>query len=359
MGKLATFAAKNAGKIEKGIETVAQNADKIEQVVDTANKAVAVATAAKSLGEASIKGSSSDVVVSEPEAAVAAQEQTQADVEKAIETLSAELPSGALDEIMDFVNPHTAKGDPDTPQTGGSKFLDSFMFTVCLAAALKLTDWTMLANVDLMDVYAKVGNKGEKYTAQPGLKYVRLDAAFWKEVAAPLVLQGAVTTCYCVLLYLAASATVSFIAFVVVALKAAAMFKGKSADWGTIVTARSAMRVVLENSLASAEMMIMVSLTMAATTLTAGGVTAIAAVSGKGGKWFFKDDKYGYASIEFVKAVSTLCTWSGLPAAVGFMFWGTRLRRNIQTAVRDAADWTAKTIYEFFASVAKYFQLRS
>ena len=203
---------------------------------------------------------------------------------------------------------------------------------------------------------------------------MRLDAAFWKEVAVPLALQGAVATCYCVLLYLAASATVSFVAFVVVTMKTAAMFKAKSADWGTIVMARSAMRVVLENSLASAEMvassptfwakvapaaMIMVSLTMAATTLTAGGVTAIVAVAGKGDKWYFKDGKYGYASVDFVKLVSTLCTWSGLPAAVGFMFWGTRLRKNIQTGVRDAVDWTAKAIYNFFASIARYFQLRS
>jgi hypothetical protein len=356
LGKLATFAANNAGKIE--------------HVVDTAEKAADVASAAKSLGDGLVPSRAASSDTAEPrsqaavaaspdtESAVAAPELTQAEVEKAIETLSAELPSGALDEIKDFVNPHAEK-DTDTPQTGGSKFLDSFMFTVCLAAALKLTDWTMLANVDLMDAYAKVGKKAEKYTAQPGLKYVRLDATFWKEVAAPLVLQGAVTTCYCVLLYLAASATVSLVAFLVVAMKTAAMFKGKSADWGTIVMARSAMRVVLENSLASAEMMIMVSLTMAATTLTAGGVTAIVAVAGKGGKWFFKDDKYGYASIDFVKTVSTLCTWSGLPAAVGFMFWGTRLRTTIQTGVRDAVDWTAKAMYNFFASIAKYFKLRS
>lgn len=372
---MATFAAKNAGKIEKGIETVARNADKIERVVDTAEKAVDVASVAKSLGDGLVppqaavpspektQGQGVPASISTPEQTRAQTEQmaqnSQAEVEKAIETLSAELPSGALDEIKDFVNPHAVKGDPDTPQTGGSKFLDSFMFTVCLAAALKLTDWTMLANVDLMDVYARVGKKAEKYTAQPGLKYVRLDATFWKEVGAPLVLQGAVATCYCVLLYLAASATVSFVAFLVVAMKTAAMFKGKSADWATIVMARSAMRVVLENSLASAEMMIMVSLTMAATTLTAGGVVAIVAVAGKGDKWFFKDDKYGYASIDFVKTVSTLCTWSGLPAAVGFMFWGTRLRTTIQTGVREAVDWTGKAIYNFFASIAKYFKLRS
>lgn len=328
-----------ASEMEKGIESV-------ENVVATAEKAADVATAAKS--------------VPPPRAAepVAAAAVTQDEVEKALETLSAELPSGALDEIKDFVDPY-AKKDSDTPQTGGSKFLDSFMFTVCLAAALNLTDWTMLANVGLMDAYARVGKKAEKYTAQPGLKYVRLDAAFWREVGAPLVLQGAVTTCYCVLLYLAASATVSFVAFVVVALKTAAMFKGKSADWGTIMMARSAMRVVLENSLASAEMMIMVSLTMAATTLTAGGITAIVAMAGKGDKWFFKDGKYGYASIDFVKTVSTLCTWSGLPAAIGFMFWGTRLRRSIQTGVGDAVDWTAKAVYNFFASIAQYFKLRS
>lgn len=321
MGKLTTATAKNAAEFE----TVAS--------ADTKSTAVA--------------------------GTVTAPEQTHAEVEKAIETLSAELPSGALDEIKDFINPDAAEGDLDTPQTGGSKFLDSFLFTVCLAAALKLTDWTMLANVDLMDAYAKVGNKAEKYKAQPGLKYVRVDAAFWKEVAVPLVLQGAVTTCYCVLLYLAASATVSIVAFVVVALKTAAMFKGKSADWGTIVMARSAMRVVLDNSLASAEMMIMVSLTMAATTLTAGGVTAVVAVARKGNRWFFKDGEHGYASVDFVKTVSTLCTWSGLPAAVGFMFWGTRLRRNIQIGVKDAVEWTAKEIHNVFASIAKYLQLRA
>jgi hypothetical protein len=195
--------------------------------------------------------------------------------------------------------------------------------------------------------------------AQPGLKYVRIDAVFWKEVAAPLVLQGAVTTCYCVLLYLAASAVISMVAFGVIAFKAVAMFKGKSADLGTMIMAKSAVRVVLENSLASAEMMIMVSATMAAATLTAGGVTAIVAAAGKGDKWFFKDGKYGYASVDFVKSVSTLSTWSGLPAAVGFMFWGTQLRRSIQTGVGNAVDWTSKAVYDFFASISKYFQMRS
>lgn len=347
--------------------SVAKHAQDIDKVMTTAKELQHTADAVHSLvpkdsvpavDQTQAVDQTPAQVVPPPQDPEQAAKADAAEVEKAIETLSAELPSGALDEIKDFVDPH-AKKDADTPQTGGSKFLDSFMFTVCLAAALKLTDWTMLANVDLMDAYARVGKKAEKYMAQPGLKYVRLDATFWKEVGAPLVLQGAVTTCYCVLLYLAASATVSFVAFLVVAMKTAAMFKGKSADWTTIVMARSAMRVVLENSLASAEMMIMVSLTMAATTLTAGGVTAIVAVAGKGDKWFFKDDKYGYASVDFVKAVSTLCTWSGLPAAVGFMFWGTRLRKNIQTGVCDAVDWTAKALYNFFASIAKYLKLRS
>lgn len=149
------------------------------------------------------------------------------------------------------------------------------------------------------------------------------------------------------------------VAFLVVALKGVAMFKGKGGDWDVITVARSAVRVVLENSLASAEMMIMVTATMAAAGLTAGGVTAVVAASGAGKTWHFKDGKLGYVSIEFVKTVSSMCTWSGLPAAVGFMFWGTQVRRDLQTGVRSAVKGAFSAIYNFFASVAKFFKLRS
>ena len=92
-------------------------------------------------------------------------------------------------------------------------FADATLFWACLLPALKLTDRAMQANLASLPQYDASGNAVTP-TMAAGPRLVRIDAAFLTEFAGPLVLQGALTTCYCVGFYFAAQLVTLAIVYV-------------------------------------------------------------------------------------------------------------------------------------------------
>ena len=236
-----------------------------------------------------------------------------------------------------------------------TKIVDSVLFVACLSAALWLTQRSMKANLAQLTAFVKnADGTAEKYGAQPGARYVRIDGTFWNEFAWPLVIQGAITTCYCVLLFVAVSFAVSALAYANVMLKAAALFKVAPGKKGDVLHA--ALRAVLHNSLASAEMMIIVTLSMAVVTLFIGAVVALMIVAGRSKKWSFVDSKVRYVDVDYVTKMSEISTSSGLVSAVGFMFWGTKVRRTAQHRTAAFVAAVISSVDGFFKSLAMYFE---
>jgi len=111
-------------------------------------------------------------------------------------------------------------------------FADAALFWTCLLPALKLTDRAMQANLASLPQYDTSGNAVTP-TMSPGARLVRMDSAFLTEFAGPLILQGALTTCYCVGFYFAAQLITLAIVYVRSSVRAAmngAKFAGAAAD---------------------------------------------------------------------------------------------------------------------------------
>jgi hypothetical protein len=341
----AVKTAAEATKAAAAEATKAAAASAAKTAVEATKAVAAAAEAAKTAVDAT-KAVAAEVTDAAVEATKAA-EATEA---------AADPTEAAADSTEAAADPTEAAADPteaaeaSVPQSGGGKIVESLLFLACLAAALQLTDWSMQSNVQALPLFSK-GGKGaaEKHVKQPGAKYVRLDSRFMADFAWPLVLQGATTTCYCVAMFAAASALVSLAAYASVAMKAPVLMKGKPSS----ETAHAAVRAVLENSLASGEMMILVALAMAFATGIAAAVAAAAVAAGGAGEWSFVDGKHRYIDVDVLSKMSAVSTWAALPSAVGFMFWGTRLRQRMQRALHAFFAWLAERTATFFKAVAR------
>lgn len=227
---------------------------------------------------------------------------------------------------------------------------DTATLLACLAIALKLTDDTMRANAGALPLYHRDNDGPVKHAGQPGPKYVRLDVGFALEFAGPLLLQGAVTTCYCFALYAVTSVMVTVTACVFLLLKSAAIAAIALNDdplkaLDTIidkVTSKKrglvsrvfddAVRTVFQNTMASMGLIFQVAVAQAA--VTAVVMTAMAIfVAALKPKWAFVHKKQMYVDVRFLTHASTLTTMSAFPFVCAVLFARTNLWARIKSAV--------------------------
>jgi hypothetical protein len=224
---------------------------------------------------------------------------------------------------------------------------DTATLLACLAVSLKLTDDTMRANASALPLYHRDADGPVKHTGQSGPTYVRVDAGFALEFAGPLLLQGAVTTCYCFTLYAVTSVMVTAVAYVYVLLKSAAMAAIalnsdplKALDKLKVVTTDSkknaffdkAIQTVFQNTMASTGLIFQVAVAQAA--VSAATMTAMAIfVLALKPKWAFVHKKQMYVDVRFLTQASSVTTFSAFPFVCAVLFSRTDVWARFKAAV--------------------------
>lgn len=228
---------------------------------------------------------------------------------------------------------------------------DTVTLLACVAAALKLTDDSMRANLAALPAYHRAPDGPVRWKGQRGPRYVRIDARFALDFAGPLVLQGATTTCYCFLLHAAASVVVAASAFAYVRLrgwaKAATAARNPLAGLqgaapghdGGARLADAALRAVFENTMASAELLVQVAVAQAA--VSAAVLLAMAAFAAAlRPRWAIVHNRVMYADARFLRQAATATTASAFPFVCAVLFGRTE-----RCARWRAAAWRVLTLW--------------
>lgn len=220
------------------------------------------------------------------------------------------------------------------------------VFLACLAGALAVTDAAMRANLHARPAFTFSGGRPVPDRGQAGAAYVRLDGGLAADFVVPALLQGALATCACALLFVGAAAAVTAAAAVKVAATDFALLASTSdpavagrvaavarrgdvqrlsnAELADAIREQAVARnrtllsrgadAVFRNACASADVLAKTSAAAFAATCLAAGAAAIAAAAAPaalarrrlllrhGGAW--------YASRAALARVSTACTWS-------------------------------------------------
>lgn len=213
-------------------------------------------------------------------------------------------------------------------------FADTAALLACLAVGVKLTDDTMRANLSALPIYHRDVDGPVKHAGQAGAKYVRVDAAFALDFAGPLVLQGAVTTCYCFFLYVLASVMITVAAYAFVLVKSAALSAiAMNADPLKALDAiavkdgqdkrtkflENALRTVFSNTMASTGLLFRVAVAQAAVSAAVLAALAVFALALRP-RWTFVHKGRLYADVRFLAQASTATTMSALPFVCALLF---------------------------------------
>ena len=235
-----------------------------------------------------------------------------------------------------------------SPELGG-RSPELAVFLVSLLIGLTLTDRIMGSNVRALPRFSRQGEP------DPSGAYVLVDPAFWRDVAVPAVLQGAVATCATIGVHVALSATVQAASLGLAAVRA-------SSDPASLaVAAVPASGAVLETILASSELMLYASGLAAVVAAAALASVSTLAYLKRGDGWTYVVDAGGrrdakgrrYVEARFVSRLSTACTYSIAAIALSLMFWGTDARAAIQAAVVGAASAVVAAVRAAFAAMAR------
>ncbi len=232
---------------------------------------------------------------------------------------------------------------------------DTATLLTCLAAALKLTDDSMRANLRALKTYHRQPDGLVPWSGQRGPRYVRIDGKFMLDFAGPLVLQGATTTCYCFLLYVAASIAVAAAAYAFFVVRSAANVAGalngdpaaaleKVVDKlgrpsGASRFVDTALRTVFENTMASTSLLLQVAVAQAVVSAAVLAAMAVLAVALKP-RWAVMHNKILYADARFLRQASAVSTASAAPFVGAVLF-----ARTDRAARWKAAAWRAATYF--------------
>lgn len=226
-------------------------------------------------------------------------------------------------------------------RAAGLAMKDTVTLLACLAVGLKLTNDAMRANAGSLPLYHRDVDGPVTHTGQAAARYVRVDAVFATEFAGPLVLQGAVTTCYCFALYTATSAVVVAAAYAFVMLKSAAMtaialnhdplravsklVASKAGDTGRGTSfVDEAVRAVFQNTMASTGLLFKVAIAQAAAAATVLVAMAAFALTLKP-RWAFVHKRRLYVDSRFLTQASTASTLSAFPFVCALLFSRTEM----------------------------------
>ena len=225
--------------------------------------------------------------------------------------------------------------------------IDTVVVLACLSATLAFVDSSMRANLDQMPRFHRAVDGPEAHTGQKGPRYVRVDTKqFVLDVAVPLVLQGASTTCYAFALYLAVSVGVAAAAYGylfarTLAASAIAMNDPLKALSDRLSTSKKgvmarfvdeAIRTMFDNSMASVSVLLLVAVSHAALTvaLTGGGALYVAIAKPKF-VWIHK--KSVYVDEAYLYRLSSATTFGALPFLGTVFFLRTQMVHDATAAV--------------------------
>lgn len=225
--------------------------------------------------------------------------------------------------------------------------IDTVVVLTCLTATLTFVDSSMRANLEQLPRFHKGADGPEVHTGQKGARYVRIDTKqFAFDVALPLVLQGAMTTCYAFAVYLAVSVGVATAAYGYLFARTAAAaavamndplkaLKDRLSTSKKGVMARfvdEAIRTMFENTMASVTVLMLVAAAQAALTVVlAAGAAAYAAVAKPQFVWIYK--KSVYVDEAYLARMSSATTFGALPFLGTVFFLRTQMVKNALTAV--------------------------